>query len=77
MESQYIYIHRNKHSLNNTDFKKSKKVEYDCSDENISDENDNTKAKIFNTYANFLIFILIYIFIELKKIYKILKIKTI
>ena len=35
----------------NTDFKKSKKVEYDFSDENISDENDNRKAKIFNTYV--------------------------
>jgi len=35
----------------NTDFKKQKKVEYDFSDEDISDENDNTKAKIFNTYV--------------------------
>ena len=35
----------------NTDFKKHKKVEYDFSDEDISDENCNTKAKIFNTYV--------------------------
>ena len=34
----------------NTDYKKPKKVELDFSDEDILDENDNIKPKIFNTY---------------------------
>ncbi len=34
----------------NTDFKKSKKTEIDFSEEDILDENDDTKARIFNTY---------------------------
>ena len=34
----------------NTDYKKPKKMELDFSDEDILDENDNIKPKIFNTY---------------------------
>ena len=34
----------------NTDFKKPKKTEIDFSEEDILDENDDTKARIFNTY---------------------------
>ena len=34
----------------NTDFKKQKKTEIDFSEEDILDENDDTKARIFNTY---------------------------
>ena len=52
-----IYKKNNKNSKNkkiksNTDYKKQKEIEYEFSEEeeNISDENDNTKTKICNTF---------------------------